>query len=260
MTWHPDMPDEYRNQIVTGDALQLWASIPDCSIDAVIIDPPYCAGAISEAQRTRANGQGLRNENIKRFGWFVGDNMGTAGLSWLLRNTAIEAMRTCKPSGHYLTFCDWRMIPAIEPAIESAGLRWQGLVVWDKGHYGLGLGFRHQHECILHFSCGAPEYHDLSKGDVLQAARVRSEDRVHQTQKPVDLLVQLIEVVTPSGGVVLDVFGGSASIAEACIVTGRNYVVFEIDPAIAESARTRIEQAPVPLFTTMQPEQLTLAV
>jgi len=259
MTWHPDIPLEYRNQIVTGDALQLWRNIPEGSIDAVIIDPPYCAGAISEAQRTRANGQGLRSDTIKRFGWFVGDNMGTAGLAWLLRNAAIEAVRTSKPTGHFLTFCDWRMIPTIEPAIESAGLRWQALVIWDKGSFGLGLGFRHQHECVLHFTCGAPEYHDLSKGDVLKARRVSTDDRVHQTQKPVDLLIQLIEVTTPPGGVVLDVFGGSASIAEACLITGRQYIVFEIDPATAELARERVRNTQPPLFVP-EPEQMELAV
>jgi len=41
MTWHPDIPEEYRNQIVTGDARELTKRIPDESIDLIIADPPY---------------------------------------------------------------------------------------------------------------------------------------------------------------------------------------------------------------------------
>jgi len=41
MTWHPDMPDEYKNQIVTGDCVELMRELPDGSIDLVITSPPY---------------------------------------------------------------------------------------------------------------------------------------------------------------------------------------------------------------------------
>jgi len=41
MTWHPDMPIEYRNQIVTGDARVLAERIPDESVDLIFTDPVY---------------------------------------------------------------------------------------------------------------------------------------------------------------------------------------------------------------------------
>ena len=41
MTWHPDIPQEYRNQIVTGDARELAKRIPDESIDLIFTDPVY---------------------------------------------------------------------------------------------------------------------------------------------------------------------------------------------------------------------------
>ena len=40
-TWHPDIPEEYRNQIVTGDARILAERIPDESIDLIFTDPVY---------------------------------------------------------------------------------------------------------------------------------------------------------------------------------------------------------------------------
>ena len=41
MTWHPDIPEEYRNKIVTGDARVLAERIPDESIDLIFTDPVY---------------------------------------------------------------------------------------------------------------------------------------------------------------------------------------------------------------------------
>lgn len=226
-----------------GDALTVLRTLPDASIDACITDPPYCAGAVSEASRTSSKGQGLRSENIKRFGWFVGDNMGTAGLAFLLRDLAFECVRVVKPTGSLLVFCDWRMVSTLQPAMESAGVRYQNLVVWDKGNAGLGAGFRAQHELVLHFTFGSPEYHDLSCGNVLQCGRVRADDRDHQTQKPVDLLRRLVRVVAPVGGVVLDPFTGSGSTGVASVTEGREFIGVERDAEHAETAKSRIAAA-----------------
>lgn len=226
-----------------GDCLALMREMADGSVDAVITDPPYCAGAISEAQRTRAAGQGLRSENIRRFGWFTGDNMGTAGLMFLLRAIAFEAVRVVKPTGSLVVFCDWRMLATLAPAIESAGLRYQNLVVWDKGHMGLGLGFRARHELALHFTFGSPEYHDKGTANVLECRRVSAAEREHQTQKPVDLMAQIVRVVAPVGGLILDPFCGSGSTGVACAATARRFLGFERDAAHCETARRRLADA-----------------
>lgn len=237
-------------EIIHGDALQVMATMPDASIDAVIMDPPYCSGSVSEASRSAAKGQGLRSENITRFGWFVGDNMGTAGLVFLLRAVAFETIRLLRGGGSLLVFCDWRMVPNLAPAIESAGLRYQNMVVWDKGSMGLGAGFRAQHEIILHFTAGSPEYHDKGLGNVLKCPRIR-EERDHQTEKPVPLVEQLVRVVCPSGGTVLDPFGGSGTTAVAANNLGRHAICIERDADHVDVARRRIAtETQPPLFGT----------
>ena len=223
-----------------GDALSFLRDMPDRSVDALITDPPYCAGSVSEASRTAAKGQGLRSGNIKKLGWFVGDNMGTAGLVWLLRSVAVEAARVVRASGSVVVFCDWRMLASLQPAIESAGLRFQNLVVWDKGAMGLGLGFRAQHELAMHFTCGKPVYHDKSVGNVIRAKRVGPKEREHQTQKPLDLLTKIIEVTTPVGGKVLDPFAGSGSTGVAAVNAGREFIGVERDADHVATARRRL--------------------
>lgn len=239
--------------VVHGDGLQMLADQDTAIADCVITDPPYCAGGISESQRTRAAGQGLRSENIRRFGWFIGDNMGTAGLVWLLRAVAVQAARVVKPTGSLLVFCDWRMLPTLQPAIESAGLRYQSLVVWDKGNMGLGRGFRSQHELIMHFTMGEPEYHDLGTSNVLRCARVDADDREHQTQKPVELLDRLVGVASPPGGLVIDPFCGSGSTGVAARRTGRRFLGSDIDGEHVSTARRRIADA-APLWEEAVPD------
>jgi site-specific DNA-methyltransferase (adenine-specific) len=235
-------------EIRQGDALELLRGLDPGSVDAVITDPPYCAGAISESQRAVADGQGRRSENLKRFGWFVGDNMGTAGLTALLRAVAFEATRAVKPTGSMLIFCDWRMLTTLAPAIESAGVRYQGLVVWDKGSMGLGLGFRNQHELIMHFTFGAPEYHDAGTSNVLRVGRIHASDREHQTEKPPGLLDRLVRVVAPIGGLVVDPFCGSGSTGVAALRLGRRFIGCDRALEHVETARRRIAG---PLFAEL---------
>lgn len=226
-----------------GDCLQVLSTFESDCVDAVICDPPYCSGAVSEASRTAAKGQGLRSENLTRFGWFVGDNMGTAGLVFLLRSVAIESLRVLKGSGSLLMFCDWRMVPNLIPAIESAGFRYQNLIVWDKTHMGLGQGFRAQHELVMHMTCGSPEYHSKGSSNVLKCKRVSPGERKHQTEKPVNLMEQLICVVSPPGGVVADPFMGSGSTGVACVRTGRGFVGIEAGGENFDTAATRIRDS-----------------
>jgi DNA modification methylase len=227
-----------RATLYCGDAVETMAALD--RVDAIVTDPPYCSGSVSEASRAAAKGQGLRSENLTRFGWFVGDNMGTAGLVFLLRSVAFHAIPILSPEGSLLVFCDWRMVPNLAPAIESAGLRYQNMVVWDKGAMGLGTGFRAQHEIVLHFTAGSPKYHDLGTGNVVKAGRVQAEDREHQTQKPVDLMEKLLRVVSPPDGIVLDPFMGSASTGVATLKAGRRFIGIERDPEHFETACRRI--------------------
>jgi DNA modification methylase len=224
-----------------GDALEIMDGLG--AVHSIITDPPYCSGSVSEASRTAAKGQGLRSENLTKLGWFVGDNMGTAGLASLLRSAAFRALKIMDPTGSMLFFCDWRMVPTLAPTIESAGMRYQNMVVWDKGMMGLGMGFRAQHEIILHYTAGSPKYHNLGTSNVIRSSRVSASDREHQTQKPVDLLQQLVRVVAPIGSVILDPFMGSGSTGCAALLEKRSFIGIERDPAYFDIACRRIEDA-----------------
>jgi site-specific DNA-methyltransferase (adenine-specific) len=224
-----------------GDCLEVMAGLEPDSAHAVIMDPPYCSGGATEASRGRATHQGLRSETIRkgRFGWFESDNMTTAGLCELLRSVCVRA--PVITSGSILSFCDWRMVSMLAPAMESAGWRLRNICVWDKGHFGCGTGFRPAHEMVLHLTKRSPSFYSASVGNVLR--HKRPADREHPTQKPVGLLADLINVVAPVGGTILDPFMGSGTAGVACAQTGRRFVGIEADPDHFATARARIEQA-----------------
>lgn len=243
-------PDYEREgvRMLLGDCLAHMAKLPDASIDAVVMDPPYCSGGFSEAGKSGASTQGVRSELEDETPWFRGDNMTTAGLVWLLRAVAFESCRLLRPSGSLLCFMDWRMLPNLVPALESSGLRYQNLVVWDKGSPALGSGFRATHEMIAHFTNGEPMYHSKSNGNVLRHKRLPSSDREHFAQKPIELLCDLLRTVSPPGGTVLDPFAGSGSTLVAAASLGMNAIGFERDRGYFEVAQRRICEGSADLF------------
>ncbi|MFN7131582.1 MAG: DNA methyltransferase, partial [Myxococcales bacterium] len=65
--------------------------------------------------------------------------------------------------------------------------------------------------------------------------------RIHTTEKPVDLLQYLVEKSTAPGDLVVDPFMGSGSLLEAALRTGRRAVGVELDEEYCEAAAERLE-------------------
>lgn len=76
--------------------------------------------------------------------------------------------------------------------------------------------------------------------DVEQRWTTKAQN-THPTVKPLALMEYLCKLTkTPTGGLVLDPFGGSGTTALACINTGRDYILIEKEPEYCEIANKRI--------------------
>ena len=75
------------------------------------------------------------------------------------------------------------------------------------------------------------------------AAECNSLNRLHPTQKPVDLMAYLIKTYTKEGETVLDFTFGSGTTGVACMETGRNFIGIEQDANYFAIAEKRIEAA-----------------
>jgi hypothetical protein len=70
----------------------------------------------------------------------------------------------------------------------------------------------------------------------------------HPTVKPLSLMLWLVKLVCPTGGVCLDPFMGSGTTGVACQALGRGFVGIELDPAYFAIAQRRLAEAQGPLF------------
>jgi site-specific DNA-methyltransferase (adenine-specific) len=156
----------------------------------------------------------------------------------------LAARRITIEGGHLACFTDWRMAPFVQLYAETAGWRMNNVVVWDKGYAGLGAGFRTQHEFMPVASNGAPTWHSHALGNVLRSTRIT--DGEHPHEKPIDLLIRVIETITPIGGVILDPFMGSGSTLRAAKDCARHSIGIEIDEAYCEIAARRLSQEVLP--------------
>lgn len=69
---------------------------------------------------------------------------------------------------------------------------------------------------------------------------IKIKDRIHSTQKPVELLEWLILTYSNPGAVVLDFTAGGCTTAVASITTGRKFICIEKDKEIFQRACTRV--------------------
>jgi len=219
-----------------GDCIEIMQDLEP--VDLILTDPPYSSGA-RQTNQLRARGAMIRNGKFQKQ-WFGTDNCSTAGFMFLMRGCTISAFNLMKPGSHFYSFIDWRNYPILTNVLESAGVRINNMIVWDKEYFGMGTNYRQQHELVIFGSKGQSaecNRHDLP--NILKSRRVKQDE--HPTEKPVWLLSQMLEMSTKPGDVVLDYFFGSASLASACEKIDRRWIGIEISEEYCEIAAKRIE-------------------
>ena len=221
-----------------GDCLEILPTLS--GVDAVIADPPYSSGARTMTS-IRGRGGMTRGEQ-----WandpLANDQMTSIGFIWLMRAVAGDCASLLPMGGSFLCFIDWRQYPQLYGAIETVNLRVQTMIVWDKVAFGMGNGFRNQHELLVHASRGVPTIHDRSVGNVISCKRISSSED-HPTEKPTEVYAQIIPVVTELGQTILDPFMGSGTTGVACVNLGRKFIGIEIEERYFSIACRRIEEA-----------------
>jgi len=83
---------------------------------------------------------------------------------------------------------------------------------------------------------------DLGKGNTIFGINFNMSDRVHPTQKPLELIEYLISTYTNEYAVVLDGFMGSGTTGVACNNLNRNFIGIELDEDYFKIAEKRINE------------------
>lgn len=200
--------------IVHGDCIENISNIKDESIDCLITDPPYGVDILFNK---------YDNELSRRI-----ENDGDISTATELLNDMLSAVsQKLKYDAHIYIFCTWKVYPEFKTIIEKYH-QIKNVIVWNKKLMGMGdlkYNYADTYELII-FAGGQREF--LKRPSNIIELRFNDE-RYHNTQKPVDLLKQLIENSTYPGDTIFDPFIGSGSTAVAAINTKRKIIGFEID-------------------------------
>ena len=122
------------------------------------------------------------------------------------------------------------------------GFKLHNLLVWKKNNCTPNQYYMKNAEYILFFRKGKAKYiNHIGTKTVLEIDNVKN--RVHPTQKPLELIELLVLNSSDEGNCILDPFMGSFTTAVACINTNREYIGFELDKDYYEIGLERIRRA-----------------
>ena len=118
-----------------GDALAVLRTMPDCSIDAVVTDPPYGLAEHKPATIVAAMTAWCCGDRDH-----VPDGRGFMGRAWdaFVPPPAVwdECLRVLRPGGHLLAFAGSRTADLMGISVRLAGFEIRDTIVW---HYGSGF-------------------------------------------------------------------------------------------------------------------------
>jgi DNA modification methylase len=151
----PEAHLDGRVRLHVGDMADVLATLPDCSVDSVVCDPPYHLTSI--VKRFGAKGAAAAKHGTD--GAFARASRGFMGQQWDGGDVAFRVatwaavLRVLKPGGHLVAFSGTRTYHRMACAIEDAGFEIRDQYAWL---YGSGF----------------PKSHDVAKG----IAKRRTED------------------------------------------------------------------------------------
>lgn len=228
-------------ELYRGNALDVLRG--DVGIfDAIITDPPYASGSTLAGKQASTAEKYTRSKERCPFPDFFGDAMDTRAWSHMMRELLEAAREKSNPGAALAIFIDWRNLPTLTDAVQWAGWSLRGVAVWDKVTSRPQRGrFRQQAEFLVWGSNG---HMPIDRGvpclpGVFRAGNVQGGERIHQTQKPLEIMREIVKITAP-GGRILDPFAGSGSTLAAARAEGYDALGIEVHGEIAAAAAERL--------------------
>lgn len=230
-------------KVLSGNALDLFETIADESVDLIIADPPYNLG--------------------KNYG-NNSDSMGFDDYLTFSKQWLSDAKRVLSPTGAIYVFMGVRFISYLYNILEKdLAMLFNSWIVW---HYtqGIGktIGFSPRHDDILLFtksknytfnldSVRVPQKYYRARnnmrganpGDVWEFSHVHycsTNRQSHPTQKPEGLIERMILASSNEEDLVLDPFAGSGTTLRVCQQLNRSAIGFEINPEYVSITKERL--------------------
>ena len=223
--------NEFKIDLYNRDCYDFIKTVPDNSVDLVIIDPPY---------EFAAHDGGGAFGNKKRTYHNVLENTGmTKGFDFKILD---ELVRVLKKINIYI-WCSKKQIRQYLNYFKDYNLE---ILTWHKTNPvpACNNTYLSDTEYILFFrEKGVPLYGNYETKRKFYISPINKEDKKlysHPTIKPLNIIENLITNSSVRGGVVLDCFMGSGTTGVACKKLGRSFIGCEINEEYFKIAERRI--------------------
>lgn len=240
-----------RWALVRGESLALLTHLPSACVDAVVTDGPYSSGGQFRGDRASGTGSKYIGTDARKVDGaedrrvdFEGDSRDQLSFGLWAALWMGECHRVAKPGAIGGFWTDWRQLAATIGALQAGGWVYRGVWCWDKTEGVRPQLGRPRNQCeFVVWGSRGPMPATRAGGNVepgvVRCASTMASKRGHQTGKP-DPCNRLWARLCDAGGVLLDPFAGSASMADACIEEGRRYLGFEVVDRIHAEAHARL--------------------
>lgn len=234
------------NKIHLADMRELIEEVDDNSIACIFTDVPYklATGGVS----TNGNNMGTKNK------WMNTKNLEKLELykqGKIFKHNDIEPKeylselyRVIEETGHIYLMINATNLPTMIMEMGKVGFTINNILVMIKNntvtnqHYMKNCEFT-----IFARKGGSKGLNDFGLQSAMFVDMPRGENKIHDTEKPLSYVKQLIGNSTKKGDLVADFFSGSGNVANACIDLGLDYLCCEIDEVFHARACKRVEKA-----------------
>lgn len=236
-----------KTDLYQGDCVDIMQSLPDKSIDLIVIDPPYNLGNFMKNRAT--NLAKMRDNFFGAAGW---DDLEYD--DWLLSMDRYfsEAARIMKNGGAMIVFMAIIKVESIIQLAEKYGFYYKTTGVWHKLNpmpRNMNLHFVNSTEAWIYFTykkrTGTFNNNGKVIHDFIETSVTPNGERrygKHPTQKPEQLITHFIQILSNPGDTVLDSFMGSGTTGVVAKRLGRNFIGIEYDKEYYEMASQRIKE------------------
>ena len=211
------------------DVREILTKLEEQTISLIVADPPW------DLYKQEAGGAEPELHYPCLTERDIGDHLELAMFG--LRDDGRLALWTCWPL--LVEVLDGRELP---PWLRVPGLIWRTGGAWTKtGTLGVGYHWRGHSEPVL---IGTPYCASSGRPKANLRSGYASEPEEH-SRKPAAWMADWIRAWVPPGGLVLDLYAGLGSVAEAVVLAGesRRYLGAEIDPGRHAAASTKVFHA-----------------
>jgi len=237
--------EEFLDQIITGDCLEIMKEIPSDSIDLIVTSPPYNKHATK--MKTYSHNPSWRYYGID-YGVYKDDLPEPEYQEWQ-KKVLREMVRIIKPTGsicynHKNRSVNNRIISPFEWLSE---FNIRQVIIWDRGNTPIISNDRWFPTTELIFWItkpgGKPKY--FRRGRFQKEVWYIPPDighKVHPAPFPYEIPEQCILSLTEENDIVLDPFNGSGTTTLAAKNLHRHFIGIEINPEYCEIAKKRLNE------------------